>query len=209
MKTGSEKSWSSIQSYIKQKQGGNEEEEEEVEGGREERRARDDTDHAPRETDDQTAEPMRQDIDDLLGLEQEEPVAHHWAEEHPQVREKSRKHKKKSKKAKERNEGPPLISFDDDPIPAAQPSVDMTEDTPPSHKPRNKTKGTGYGAMAYGSSGDNATTTTSSKADDWSGDWGEDWAGGAETSKTKTDKSDGWDDWNEGEGWSSVDLKSS
>lgn len=164
---------------------------------------------------------MRHDIGDLLG-HQEEPEG--WGQdggwgqesEWTQVKpEKTHKHKKKGKKAKkEVDDGPPLISFDDnEPIPAAQPSVLDKGDSPP-HKARGQsakvTKGGGYGAMGYGSTGlgtNSSSSSSAKKADDWSGDWGEDWGGMGKSGAGKTEGS-GWDeDWSQQGGWSSIDLK--
>jgi hypothetical protein len=202
VKTGSEKGWSTIQTYLKKgKEGeeGEEEEEEEEEvvgmradyGGEEERV-------------EEKEELMQQGIGDLLGLEEEEP---RQAGLNGETR---KEHKKKSVR---KDDGPPLISFDEDPMTTPIPA--HTPEESPRSRRKAKTGGGGYGSVGYGSTTAAPTSAkTGSKAADWSGDWGEEWLGGrTEPVDNSGSKSGGgWDEWNADgwnteSGWSTVDLK--
>lgn len=210
VKTSSEKGWSNIQSYLKNSSGQAEPQEERDDGGR---------NSSSSNYEEQTEDLMKHDIDDLLGhsalgqdteamgqateavlgrpaMGQETEALGQETEavlvEHP--RGKKKKRKKKTNTEKVRDDGPPLISFDDEPV--------ETLSTQPLGT-KAKAAGTGYGSTGMGSS---SFLVTKTNGEDWSGDWGEEWTGGG-VAKTSGTGGDWGEDWNTEEGWNTVELK--
>lgn len=234
MVSGSEKGWNNIQSYLKGPGHGGEveergeEREEEVGGGEEkagydqERQGEEEGEEEKEEGEDLT----RKDISDLLGHQPPGEGGEGEGEGREHARGKRKKKSKKTHAQKERDEEPPLISFNDEVTttqltPSVQPAA--MEGSP---RARNKAKsgggagGGGYGSVGgggggkyggYGSTTTKPTSTVESAAqvDDWSGDWMEEWLGGGngDTADSSPSKSSGWDDWKVEDGWSNVDLK--
>ena len=215
VKSTSEKGWSNIQTYLK---GSGAQDDAQASDDEEEgvaRRGEGEGSHEEDEEDGDVDDLMKHDISDLLGAGREERGAEQdvggGGEDQPR-RSRKKKKSKKSRPPKEEATEPPLISFDDEPIPPSKPA----EGSP---RPRIKAKSSGsggYGSTGYGSANSSsspAKKTEGGGASDWTGDWGIDWgvedntAGG---NKSSGSKSGGWDeDWHSagGDGWTTVDLK--
>lgn len=192
MKTSSEKGWSNFQSYFNKGSGHKDSEEEDGKG-------EEDSD-SDQSNDDAT---QQKDIGNLINLQNEE-------EEYRPKKQKEKRSTGHSRR--EVDDGPPLISFDDDEQAVVAPTA--VEGSPRS-KIKAKSYGTSYGSMGYGSTGTNSTKLQKeSKVEEWSGNWGEEWTEGGVASSSKSNSNSiakvksGWeDDWNT-EGWSTVNLQS-
>lgn len=173
--------------------------------GRDPEREREREEEAEDESDHEVEDLMRHDISDLLEQQQ-------LSDDGVKVT-KQKRHKKKQQVVEEAAQ-PPLISFDEDePQPVSVPVASRTaaEGSPRARaKNSSNTSKMGYGSTGYGSTSYGSTAgNQGKKKDDWSGDWGDSWTGGgvATSSASESKSTGGWDDWNNDDGWSTVDLR--
>ena len=215
VRSGSEKGWDSLQSYIKRigqiedNTDGTQED-----GGRGEGNgARDGYgDNLRREEGGE----VECDVGDLLGFQDNSSGnAQHmdgkWDEE------VHKKHGKKKRQKKVEDASPSLISFDDDSVCPTTSSSNTTsislslsataEASSKSRTQENKSCEGGERGGGYGSIANKAAVGSTIAKDDLLGNWDEEeWCGGS-IATTPPVSGGGWDeDW--GEGWSSVDLRS-